>query len=295
MEKILFVLNLSSGTGMAAEIEKDIVEQAGEHDCRYRIEKLGKEDWSKAVNDWIDEFDPSVVVAGGGDGTVNMIAREIMHRDLSLGILPLGSSNGMAYQLGIPEDPIEALKIIFQMKKKPIDLLEINEEHICLHMSDIGMNARVIKRYEKEDIRGIAGYAKQYFKELGKTKKFYSFLQADGIKKKIKAVMVIITNASFYGTGANINPEGKIDDGLFEVVLIKPYPFWFMLYALKSLFTRSLTKQPFIENISCREAVINILPPQETQVDGEYTGLQDRLSVRILPAKIEMITRDQSG
>lgn len=295
MEKILFVLNLSSGTGMAAEIEKDIVEQAGEHDFRYRIEKLGKEDWSTSVNEWIDEFDPSIVVAGGGDGTVNMIAKEIMDRDLALGILPLGSSNGMAYQLGIPEDPVEALKTIFLMKKKPIDLLEINDDQICLHMSDIGMNARVIKRYEKEDIRGIFGYAKQYFKELGQTRKFYSFVKADGEKRKIKAVMVILSNASFYGTGANINPEGKIDDGLFEVVLIKPYPFWFLLYALKSLFTRSLTKQSFIDNISCREALINILPPQETQVDGEYIGLHDRISVRILPRKIEVLAGDQTG
>ena len=237
-EKVLFVLNPEAGPGIQQDLEDEIKQLAARQPFEYRIHKTRGDHDAARLRKALDEFNPAIAVAAGGDGTVNLVACQILDRETRLGIIPLGSSNGLAYQLNIPDQPASALKNIFSGEIKSIDAIQFDGEHICLHLSDLGMNARVIKRYENEGVRGLYGYARQYFKELGKTIKFRCSVHTGDQHITATVVMVVLANASFYGTGANINPEGRPDDGRFEVILVQSYPFWFLLYMLSTFFIR---------------------------------------------------------
>ena len=290
MEKILYFLNPGAGSGIPGNLEDAIKEQSVQEGHAYRIHQLtGKYD-PVEIEQLLDEYTPSVAVAAGGDGTINLVASALMGRETRLGIIPLGSANGLAYQLNIPGDPLKALKLIVSGKSRKMDMLMVNGKHHCLHMCDLGMNARVIRRYDDEDVRGFYGYARQYFREFGMRCKFRYTLQTDEKTISSKAVMIVLANGSYYGTGASVSPEGSPDDGLFEVVAIQSYPFWFLFYMLLSVFIRKIGKQSFSRIIRCREARITVIPPQEMQVDGEPLGTQDRISARIIPGSVQIIS-----
>ncbi|MEJ7683055.1 MAG: diacylglycerol kinase family protein [Segetibacter sp.] len=179
----------------------------------------GKND-AEELEKYIEEVKPEKVVAVGGDGTISMVAKKIFGTDMQLGILPAGSANGMARELNIPINTEQALDIVEKGIVRKADAICINDE-ICLHLSDIGMNARLIKYFDEGNMRGKWGYAKVALKVLLRKQNIRIIIQAKEKEIKRDAFMVVLANASKYGTGAIINPKGDLYDGLFEVVIIK--------------------------------------------------------------------------
>ncbi len=290
MERILFLINTGAGTGMPGNLQQEIDRLSEIHHFRHRVTELGGQaEVSLKIRKELDIFNPTIAVAAGGDGTVNLVAAAIMDRKIRLAILPLGSSNGMAYQLGIPDDPGEALKVLVEGKVQKVDLLEINGERICLHMADLGMNARVIRRYEDTGMRGFLGYARQYFRELGNLRRFRFTAETGREKLRSKAVMIVMANASYYGTGASITPDGRTDDGWFELVVVQAYPYWFLFYMTISILMRNFNHNRFHRIVRCRKTEIQLDPPQELQIDGEPMGKTAQLQVEIHPGRLQMV------
>lgn len=289
-EKILIVINTSAGSrndpGVMHELEEDLKNE--KH--TYRFIEIGAGKDAVDIDKEILHFQPEIIVAAGGDGTVNLVASHIIGKKIKLGIIPLGSANGMAYQLGIPAQSSEALKLILSAKSTRVDMLRINKKYYSIHMSDLGMNARVVKRYDEEGIRGLWGYARQYFRELFYAKKFHCELSTDERTVRSKVLMMVIANASHYGTGAAINPEGDISDGLMEVILVKAYPALFLIYMIASFFGLKKYDPDLIDIISCKKAAISVSPPQHMQVDGEHLGKMDEVEAKIIPGAINVIT-----
>ncbi|HER10015.1 MAG TPA: diacylglycerol kinase family lipid kinase [Bacteroides sp.] len=295
MEKILFFLNPGAGSGIPPELRSAIGELSDREGMDCPVHELSTDDSPEQIGQLLDDLNPSIAVAAGGDGTVNLVAHSLMNREIKLGIIPLGSANGLAYQLKIPADPMEALHLVTTGNSRKIDMLRVNDRHLCLHMSDLGMNARVIRRYDDADAKGFYGYARQYFRELGMRSKFRYTIRTDDRIRSSKAVMVVLANGSYYGTGASISPEGELDDGWFEVVAIRSYPFWFLLYMFLSLFTRKIGQRSFSRIIRCRKVDITVIPPQELQVDGEPLGPHSQISCKIIPENIQIITGIQDS
>ena len=284
------MLNPAAGKGVPEDLGRQIESHFSGKELDYRLTELGENEGPEKIKSEIAAYGPTIVVAAGGDGTVSLVADKILGKEISLGILPLGSSNALAYQFGIPDDPSEALRIIAGSRSRSIDVIRINERYYCLHMSDLGMNARVIRRYEQENIRGFYGYARQYIRELGNREKFRVHVSADGSHHSVKAVMVVLSNAPHYGTGAKIAPEGKPDDGWFEVIAIRSYPFWFLFYMLLSIFTGKVSVDRFSTIIKCREAHVTVTPPQDMQVDGEFLGSQREVNARIIAGGLKILS-----
>ena len=285
----MFFLKPGAGKGLFENPEKEIIKKAKQHNYLYSIYNIPEEAGKKKISDAIDEFRPTIAVAGGGDGTVNLVARNIAGRGIKLGIIPLGSSNGLAYQLDIPDSPDEALDIIARGESTKIDTLIINDKHMCLHMCDLGMNARVIKRRQDEDMGGFMGYVKQYFKELGYKHKFRYDVDAGGRHINGKAVMLVLANSSYYGTGARITPEGQPDDGWFEIVIVKAYTLRFFLDMLITIFYKNYRNKSTRYIFQARKVNIATNKPQEMQIDGEPMGTKDKIRVEIRPACINII------
>ena len=128
---------------------------------------------------------PQKIVAVGGDGTVSLVAKQLLGSSIPLAILPGGSANGMATELNIPKDPSSALDIIVDGKEKKCDVLKINENNICIHLSDLGLNARIVKYFDKNTMRGMWGYARMLIKILVEGKPVNAHIVADDLDANI--------------------------------------------------------------------------------------------------------------
>ena len=270
--KILYVINKKSGSDENEDLESMLQKAMQDASVTYEIYHIEGNNVEKHIKRKIKEFAPDIVVAAGGDGTVNLVASLIMGTKIRLGIIPLGSANGLASELAIPSKPEDAVKLIIEDKSTPMDIVRINEEYISLHLSDVGINARIIKEFEKEGKRGLRAYFKHFLKEIIKPQPVFRCTIDTG-KGNIahKVYMVLIANSNRYGTGANINPGGLKDDGLFEVILIRPYKRW-ILRSIIGAFSGTFHRQKHTEVFKCRSLTLKISPAQELQVDGELLG-----------------------
>ncbi|MBE7178318.1 MAG: NAD(+)/NADH kinase, partial [Mucilaginibacter polytrichastri] len=224
MMRLLVVKNPGSGRVTAEDTIGNILrEKQEQYNWEVQICLVSDKDFVQVVNNCIDDFKPDVLVAIGGDGTVNFVAEICLQKKLPFAIIPAGSANGMAHELLIPNDPRFAFDLIEKGKQLTIDLLRING-HICIHLADVGVNARIVKSFQKDKRRGILTYAKYLFNELFLTKKYRFYIDYDNEHCVHKGVSLTFANSSKYGTGAIINPVGKIDDGKFELCIMRPFP-----------------------------------------------------------------------
>lgn len=288
--KILFIINRKSGSEDGDDLEKIIHEKFSGKNIDFSIHLLKSNTNKELLRKEIDKYHPDIVAAAGGDGTINLVASAIKDMSVKFGLIPTGSANGLATELGIPEKPEDAIDVILNGYSEPMDIIKINDDHICLHLCDAGINARIVKEFENDGKRGFAGYFKHFFREIaGEPGSFKCRIkiQNENVYSH-KAVMVIIANASSYRTGANINPLGKIDDGLFEVVVIQPHSMW-KWKSLIGAFTGTLHKQSHIETYNCTDALVSITPPQELQIDGETLGKYTLIKAQIRKHALNVI------
>jgi YegS/Rv2252/BmrU family lipid kinase len=282
--KLLFVINPRSGKNKVdykAAIENYFKNLS--HQIHYFLleEKVDENYLQKTL----DELKPDRVIAVGGDGTITLVAKQLINSETPMGIIPAGSANGMARELAIPIAVNDALNIVLTGEIKSSDLISVNNQ-ICLHLSDIGLNAQLVKYFEKGNVRGKIGYARFVLKVLWRKQVMQVVIQSKDKEIRRNALMVVLANASKYGTGAVINPEGSIYDGLFEVVVIRRL-------AISEIFKMWVKPQPFnrkkIEVFHARSVEIETSRKVHFQVDGEYVGKVKRVVAHILPSKLNLI------
>ncbi len=284
--KILFVINPISGGKEKNNWETAIREYFKDKPHTQEFYLLNGEDDKQSVQHYIDRVKPNRVVAVGGDGTVKMIAELLQQTDMAMGILPAGSANGMAKELGIPDDAKAALDIIINGVETKIDCIKINEEELCMHLSDIGLNAMLVKYFEKSGGRGMWGYGQAIFRVLWEKRKMKVTIETDEGTMKRYAYMVAIANARKYGTGANINPEGDVADGKFEVVVVRKLN----LFEIgKAIFTDRSFHPKKIETFVTTSVKLTAHRKAYFQIDGEFIGRVTSVTARILPDLVSIM------
>jgi diacylglycerol kinase family enzyme len=281
----LFVINPGSG-GKSNQNWETIINDFFKplpHLVEYYI--IDEKHTNTTLQDHIRKSHPDRVVAVGGDGTITMVGKLLLGTAIPLGILAGGSANGMAKELQIPLDPKLALDIAVNGIIKCADVLKVNDE-ICLHLSDIGMNAQLIKYFEEGNGRGKIGYAKVALKVLRNRRNMHVAIETKDMEVKRDAYMVVLANASKYGFGAVINPEGDLYDGFFEVIIIRRL-------AISELFKMWFWPQPFnpkkIEVFHARAVNIETSKKAHFQVDGEYLGKVNKIKARIIPTQLHLM------
>jgi len=284
--KILFVINPVSGGKEKKDWEASIRNFFRDKPHTIDFYMLTGNNDKVSIQHHIDRIKPDRVVAVGGDGTIKMLAGLLKETSISLGILPAGSANGMAKELKIPLQPEEALEVIANGQCKKLDLIKINEEEICFHLSDIGLNALLVKFFEGSKKRGMLGYGKAIFKAIWKKTLMYVTIKTDAAEIKRKAFMVVIANAQTYGTGAIINPEGRLDDGRFEIVVVRKLNLFELL---KMLITHKPFHEKRIEVFQTKNVELHLKRKAYFQVDGEYLGKTISIKARILPQILNAI------
>jgi diacylglycerol kinase (ATP) len=282
---IFFIINPISGGRTKSDWESAIREYYKPLSQNPEFFFLTGTDDTASIRHWIEKIKPQKIVAVGGDGTVSLVAREVIGKNIALGILPAGSANGMARELGIPLTANEALEIIEKGTIKNADVIDVNN-HICLHLSDIGLNAQLIKHFEEGKVRGKLGYATKVIKTLWTKSTMSLAINIRGKEVNMKALMVVLANATKYGTGAVINPEGDLYDGQFEVVIMKKL-------AVTELLKMWFKPQPFnpakIKVYPATSVSIQTTRKVHFQVDGEYLGKVHRVDAKIITGQLKLI------
>lgn len=283
--KILFIINPKSGKN-DIDWEKTIHDHFTDGIVLVDTLQLEENCAPSFITDKISSFRPDRIIAVGGDGTVKLVAEQILDKPgISLGILPAGSANGMAKELGIPLEATDALRLSVEGKPKKIHLVKVND-HICIHLSDVGFNAFVIKKFERASQRGMWGYIKASWKALWQHSKLNVRIRTDEGTIQRTAAMIVIANATKYGSGALINPEGKLEDGFFEVVIVRKISF---TEIFKMMVTHMDYNPAKTEVFQCTYLDMDSKKYAHFQVDGEYIGKTNKIEAELLPAAISII------
>ena len=286
---ILFVVNPISGGIDKRDLDKAIADFCHENKLNHSILKTTGTNDPQSIKKALDQINPSITVACGGDGTVTMVAHELIGRDVKLAIMPLGSANGMAYEFGIPEESAECLSLLIRPRITQIDAIRVNDKHLSLHLSDIGFNAKLIKEFERKGMRGKVGYAKSFLKIFIRRKAGRYQVILEGKTVRHKAEMIVIANASSYGTGAVVNPRCDMSDGLFEVCVFKPLPWYKFLALTWQSFIGQIEKSPYYTLYQTDQVTIKANRNEEVQVDGEVVGKMKTVTAKIIKNALTVI------
>lgn len=284
-QRLLFVVNQGSGN-QEQNFSDTIIGFFKDTETELEIFELHRKCTVAEVKKAIDTAKADRVVAVGGDGTLKLVAECLVNTKTPIGIIPAGSANGMAKELRIPMDIEEALILAAEGTAKPIHAISINHE-LCIHLSDIGFNAYLVKRFDELPQRGMWTYTKAAWHAFWNHRKMQVQFKIGNRMIKTKAAMVVIANATKYGTGFQINPDGKLNDELFEVIMIKDY-------AVMEILKIWLSKLPWdpkkIERFQTTSVTINTKYKAHFQVDGEYLGKTNKVEAKLIPAAIQIIT-----
>lgn len=288
--KYLFVINPISG-GLDKTSTLMSIESSFED---YLIYYTKGENDRRLLSSSIKECQPDVLVAVGGDGTILLCSEVLMGLEgkILLGILPVGSANGMAKELHIPEDIDYAVQILKAHDHEvPLDLIEVNKKFHCLHIGDAGLNARIVRDYAEDGERGYFTYAKYFFEELKKATPFVSSIIADGKEYEFEGYMLAISNAMRYGTGVKVNYISNPSDGKFELSCLSDIGIGTFVKAGLSALDIDLAHEGNQQIISCKKAKVKFNRPVTFQVDGELIGKVREFEAEIIEKAVTVITK----
>lgn len=284
-KKYILVLNPISGDIDKTEILLKTLAFAAEFSIEIIVYETSGNADEEALKDLYKLHKPERILIAGGDGTIKMVGDALEHHDVIFGILPAGSSNGLSVDLNLPTTLEENLTVAFHNHFMEMDMISINGKR-SIHLSDLGLNAELVKNYEDSSVRGKVGYALQIVTTLTELEEpFSAKIEANDVTVECTARMIVIANSQKYGTGVTINPDGKMDDGKFEIIILKNLD----LLVFGKIVTGNMpVNSEDVEIISTNKAIIKTASPVSFQMDGEYIGAETQLDINILPAQMKV-------
>ncbi|QCK14366.1 diacylglycerol/lipid kinase family protein [Mangrovivirga cuniculi] len=293
MNSTWIILNPNAGTKdktLIPDIEakaKFIRKSPGQNLFKTQHPGHASEITKKAIKQGVEK-----IIAVGGDGTVNEIARELVHSKTALAIIPAGSGNGLARQLNIPMNRQKAWEVAVNLEKTAIDSLEINgEAFFCT--AGFGFDAFVTHEFHNMPERGLMSYAKasvgSYFKFPDQN---FEILLAGKDRIIVDAIGITIANAGQYGNNAWISPLSDIRDGKAELVILKKMPSYLLPGFLYKLFQKKLIPDNYYSTIELPKTFTIKTDCNFLHVDGEVIPLEKgykTYKVKILPKSLNII------
>lgn len=229
-----------------------------------------------------------VIVAAGGDGTINEVATKVLKHNKILGILPLGSGNGLARFLKIPKNLRHALGLINNFKTDYVDTAEFNQK-CFFNLAGMGFDAHLSAVFSKDKKRGLSGYVKLGFQEVFNYKPQTYQLDIDGTAYTRKAFAISIANSSQYGNDVYIAPNASVKDGLLDVCIIKPFPIIKLPVLGYVMLKGTAESSDMIEIIKGKHIKITREKAGAVHVDGEPLQMGAEIEALVHPLSLQVI------
>lgn len=266
----------------------DLINTRFPSDMQYEFMHWEKPEQEKEIIQKIREGGYDAAIAVGGDGTINRVGSAVKGSKVALGIIPLGSGNGLARHLGIPLHPEKALEVIGRWNLSTIDSGTINgTDFFCT--CGVGFDALIGKRFAESHARGLYTYVKLTLSSFMNYKPQDYKLSVDGKEIDTKAFLVTFANAAQYGNNAYIAPKADITDGKLDVSIIKPFKTWNMPGIGRRMFNKTLDKSAYVDTTRGTEIIVERSEPGPVHYDGEPMEMGRSLRIAIEPASVNVI------
>ncbi len=289
LKRYLFVVNPISGSVDKSALAEMLDDYALTYKWELKIfSTTGKND-AKQLQELINEYQPDIVVAVGGDGTVSLVAKLLVETDIVLGIIPAGSGNGFSKDLGLPQNNFgAALVSLIHGQIARMDTLKANE-YFFMHLADVGFNAHIVKLFNKSASRGLITYMRYVVREFFKYPTTYYEIITDNGVFRGNAFMITVANSNQYGSNLTINPDGHWGDGKFEVIIIKRFQKKEALRIFYRLLTKKIKFSPHCIILQCTKATVICEKKKTLQYDGEFAKKVSQVDFIIKPASLQVI------
>ena len=290
--KIVFVVNPISGTQSKKAILKWIDERMDRSIYDYSIVKTEYAGHATQIAASAAQNNVDVVVAIGGDGTINEIARSLVHTETALGIIPCGSGNGLARHLRIPMEPKAAIDVINQGNRLCIDYGKINNiPFFCT--CGVGFDAFVSLKFADSGKRGLLTYLENTLHEsLTYQPETYEIENEEGTVK-YKAWMIACGNASQYGNNAYIAPHASLTDGLMDVTIMEPFTVLDVPSLSFQLFNKTIDQNSRVKTMRAKKIKIHRTQDGVMHFDGDPLMAGKELEVEIIPSGLYVIASEK--
>jgi YegS/Rv2252/BmrU family lipid kinase len=292
-QRVAVIVNPISGTGGRPEIARRRIELAG------AILEARGGDASLLVTEYAGharhlaraavENQVPLVIAWGGDGTVNEVASELAFRDVAIGIIPSGSGNGLSRELGIPFNPRSAFQIAFAGRERVIDAGEL-DGHLFFNIGGLGLDARIAHEFASNGLvrRGFARYLEIAARELFSFVPDDHTIVADGVVLQMRALIIALANGRQYGNGALIAPRARLDDGKLDVVVVGYRSPLAILLQSPMLFAGRVGDLPGVTMTTASAVEITSARRVLYHVDGEPFVGGASLAARVRPGALRV-------
>ena len=287
-EKMIFIINPVSGTGKIGNIESLIERHINSKKLIPEIIRTRYQGHAAKIVRRSIKKGNKIIVAVGGDGTINEIASELVGKNTILGIIPNGSGNGLARHLGIPLKKEHALALLTSGKIKKIDAGKVNKKFFFCTCGT-GFDARVGKIFDKLTGRGFLNYVRTVIREFVTYQPKKYKIRIDGKKIKKRAFLITIANAGQYGNNAYIAPGAKIDDGLLDICIFRPFPGFKSIILGLRLFSRTIDKSKYLDVYQGKQVIIQRNKKISMHLDGEPVKMKNHVRVSIVPRSLAVV------
>jgi diacylglycerol kinase (ATP) len=292
-EKVVVIINPISGAGrrrdvarLRAEHAAALVEQRRLDAEVYVTERPGH---ARELAQAARRRGVTLFVAWGGDGTVNEVGSALVESSASLAIVPSGSGNGLARELGIPLDPAMAFQAVFEGHSRLIDVGEL-DGRLFFNIAGLGLDAMVAHRFAEGGLerRGFVRYLELAAREIASFVPLEYAVTADGHSLLVRPLLIAIANARQYGNGALIAPGAELDDGKLDLVVVDHRPAWRVLMQAPRLFSGNVMQVPGVSTTRASSVAISADTALVYHVDGEpyVGGLLVKASVHPLALRV---------
>ncbi len=284
----LVIINPHSGNGKAVLLEGFIEQELNASLFDYTIVRTEYAGHAKALAFDAVKRHLDLLIVIGGDGTVNEVLEAVKGSNTKLAIIPRGSGNGLARTLKIPMNPHKAIDVINQFNIKQIDLLRFGKEQ-SVNVAGVGFDAHIADCFSHSKRRGFITYIKMTIAEFFKYQVKEYCLDYEGKQIKVKAFLIAFANSVQFGNNAYIAPLAKMDDGLMDVCILKPFPIWAVPKIAFQVFTKKIHHSKYYESFKTEQVSISAKGLSVAQVDGEMIPVTDLIEVSVQPKSVQIL------
>jgi len=287
--KIFFIINPASGTTPKRLVEEEILSGLDRSVFEYTLLRTSGPGDAAVRAGQAKELGADVVVAVGGDGSINEVAGPLIGTEIAVGVIPSGSGNGLARHLRIPLKCRDALGVLNRMKTCRIDTGLINGRHF-VNLAGLGFDGWVAYRFSKSARRGFIAYASSSLGAYITYRPQPFTLQLDGHDTiEARALFVTCTNSSQFGYQATLAPHADLTDGKLDVCIVEKPPLIHLPAMTFRLFTRKFDGSPHVRIYQAREIRVHSPSDLMANIDGEPVALGQEVSVKNFPLSLTMI------
>jgi len=293
---LLFLINPISGTRNKKRLTEAITKLSTQRNIPFQIIPTSIEAKYEFLKEKISQEKITDVIICGGDGTINHVAAALIGINVNIGIIPMGSGNGLAFAAKIPFNFSKALDVIFNGKASAIDGFYLNNRFGCM-LCGLGFDAQVAHEFLNQKQRGLFTYIKISLRHFF-CSKFYSFhVEVNNNTFKTDAFFISIANSNQYGNYVTIAPKAILNDGLLDVVIIKKRnKIQTVISLLKQIGLGQIKpssdlfkKDKSVYYFQTDYIVIQNPELAPIHIDGEPAETKDKIEISILPNAFKLI------